>query len=256
LLKISTREFYVQKYVNEPADYEDAFGHNRNCMAIADGATDSVGSGLWARILAQTFIQQPPIPTREAMLQWLESLAQLWNAEMPWDRVPWYAINKAKRGPISTLLGVTFDWSELHPETATAAFEAVAVGDSCLFQIRQDELITCFPLTRSVDFGTRPPLLSTRVEDNRPVLSSNFRQYKGSCKLGDLFILATDAFSGWFVRRIEKGERPWQDLIGLTGPQFLVLVEQLRQKHLMRDDDVTVLLGHLEHADPESCPQA
>ena len=275
MLKLCAQAFYVHKDGNEPEEYEDAFGYNRNCMAVADGATDSVGSGLWARLLVQAFISKRPIPNTEAMIQWLEDLAQVWNQKIPWDRVPWYAVKKAKRGPISTFLGVSFDWSKSDLETnGVAAFEAVAVGDSCLFQVRHNELIRrsirttpstspsnssdcaiCFPPMRSADFGTRSPLLSIWAEDNRRVLSSNLRQCQGQCELGDLFILATDAFSGWFVRQIEGNERPWQYLAGLTEPKFLEMVEQLRREKSMKNDDVTVLLGQVEQNDYEKVSQ-
>ena len=183
------------------------------------------------------------------MLRWLASPTQVWNEGIHWDRLPWFAVEKARQGPISTLLGVTFAWPNPNRKRGTGAtvrWRAIAVGDSCLFQIRDDEVIVCFPVTRCADFGTTPPLLSTQLEYNRRSLNY-LQHHDGACQLGDLFVLATDALAAWFLCRVETGEQPWRDLVGLNTEKFVELVERLRQERAMRNDDVTLLLGYLSN---------
>ena len=84
---------------------------------------------------------------------------------------------------------------------AVAQWQAMALGDACLFQVRGADLIACFPVTHAADFGTTPALLSTRHDYNRRSLEA-LGTCAGACAVGDLFVLATDALEpgssgGW-----------------------------------------------------------
>ncbi len=48
---------------------------------------------------------------------------------------------------------------------ADNSWEAMAIGDSCLFQIRGDEVITSLPLASAGEFNNRPALMSTNSEN-------------------------------------------------------------------------------------------
>jgi hypothetical protein len=118
----------------------------------------------------------------------------------------------------------------------------MAVGDVCLFQIRAEEVIVHFPVQRAADFGTTPPLLSSRLDYNRRSLEA-LRTCTGESWPGDLFVLATDALAAWFLSQVETGARPWQRLIGLTEDTFAALVASLRREGVIRNDDVTLVLA-------------
>ena len=122
------------------------------------------------------------------------------------------------------------------------AFEAVALGDSCLFQIRDGTLILQFPLTYSSEFNNRPLLISSNPARNSRVLE-NFKFVRGEWRTGDQFYLITDALAAWSIREAEAGRAPWSFFKGLgTDAQaepFAEWIAALRRTGQIRNDDVT-----------------
>jgi len=245
MLGLRVQTFSVPKQGYQPEEYEDAWAYTATWLALADGASDAFESRLWAQALVQAFIHQPPELRRAALLDWLAAPIQVWKEGIHWQQLPWYAEEKARRGAFATLLGVTFAWSTTGGtgETdTTAPWAAIAVGDVCLFQIRAQEAIVHFPVHRAADFGTTPPLLSSRLDYNRRSLEA-LRTCTGESWPGDLFVLATDALAAWFLYQVEAGERPWQCLIDLTEDTFATLVASLQHEGVIRNDDVTLVLA-------------
>lgn len=245
MLGLRVQTFSLPKRGYQPEEYEDAWAHTATRLALADGASDAFESRLWAQALVQAFIHQPPEAHRVALLDWLATPIQVWKEAIHWQQLPWYAEEKARRGAFATLLGVTFAWPAADATgaaEATAPWSAMAVGDVCLFQIRAEQVIVHFPVQYAADFGTTPPLLSSRSDYNRRSLEA-LCTCTGECWPGDLFVLATDALAAWFLHQVETGERPWQCLIDLTEDTFAALVASLRHEGVMRNDDVTLVLG-------------
>ena len=117
----------------------------------------------------------------------------------------------------------------------------MAIGDSCLFQVRGDELLLAFPLTASTAFDTRPALLSSDAASNAR-LQERVATATGSWRSADRFYLMTDALAAWFLREHEAGGRPWHHLEVLTQDMtFATWVDSLRQSGALRNDDVTLL---------------
>jgi hypothetical protein len=76
-------------------------------------------------------------------------------------------------------------------------------------------------------------------------LDEKIAQCQGSWIEGDVFYLMTDALACWFLRQVEVGNKPLEDLreyASLTEPsRFLTWIESLRDKGLVRNDDSTLL---------------
>lgn len=247
---------YLPKEGKQWEECEDAWGFNEAAqrLALADGASAAFESRLWAPALVQAFVREPPSPDAESILCWLKSPIRSWRNEIHWDRLNLYQAEKARRGAFSTLLGVSFDWptSDLTEEGGTSAqWRAVAVGDTCLFQVREGTVIVRFPVERAADFGNTPPLLSTRQDYNRHSLEE-LRICEGACQPGDLLVLATDALAKWFLQQVEEGEQPWSKWTKLTLGKLLKLVQYLRQERAIRNDDVALVLGWVEEEVRES----
>ena len=165
-------------------------------FAIADGATEGWHSGPWARHLARSYVRRAPSPA--TFDHWLELIRGEWIPPSADGPVAWYAAEKEEQGSFATLLGI-----DLSPSKSTAgewAWKAVAIGDSCLFQIRGDEVQTAFPLASADAFGTRPFLVPSSSGAKCP----EPEWLAGRARSDDLLLLATDAAaarildpSGW-----------------------------------------------------------
>jgi hypothetical protein len=207
----------------------------RGRFAVADGATESAFAGVWARLLVEAFVASAA--GAEGM-PWLGAAQERWAASVrraPGDpEPPWYLDTGLRQGAFATFLGVVVDGD---------GWQALAVGDSCLFQVRGEGLVEAFPVGRSHDFGPTPWLVGSRPAPAAAAGAQGVRR-RGGCRAGDRLWLMTDALSQWFLAEVEAGRRPWQavDRLLSAGPAaFAGWVEDLRGLRRLRNDDVTLL---------------
>jgi hypothetical protein len=247
------REWWLPKEGNAPSEYEDAFrsAPERGRFAAADGATETSFSGRWAAALVATFVTAPPgfEADVDALASWLAPLQEAWSEAVPWDRLPWYALEKAQAGAFASLLGL-----ELFPRPEGGAhWRASAVGDSELFHVRDGVLLRAWPVASAEEFGSRPRLLSSLPGQNRVALAE-WARLSGEAEPtgrppgplpaepGDRFYLTTDALAHWALSAAEAGEPAWETLWEIADEEsFAALVSREREAHRLRNDDVTLV---------------
>lgn len=253
-MDLSARTFWVTKAGNSEDEYEDAYcpehlrdrkGHIAR-FAVADGASEGMLSGPWAKILTRSFCRAYQRPSRSAMRVLISRSCDSWET---WKAAylerragagkpaQWWEEQGLRTGPFATLLGVAF----LMPGgSETGRWDAVALGDSCLFMVRGGEVLERFPIEQSSGFGQRPVLISADPVRNAAYLD-RIGQRSGALARGDRFYLATDALSAWFLRESEGGWAPWESLDELDNQEsFACMVKELRADGSMRNDDVTL----------------
>ena len=216
-------------------------------MAIADGATESSFARAWARALTEGFACEPlsERPDLTELMERVGPLQEQWHAGIAWDRLPWYAEDKARNGAFAALLTLRFEAPLTTPETdetpAERRWQALAIGDTCLFQIREDALHLAFPLAESAAFDSTPLLLSSNPARNLQVWDQA-QVLNGVFKPGDILLLMTDALAKWFLSEIEAGGKPWQTLCTFTEQSELAdLTMTLRADHRMKNDDTSLI---------------
>jgi hypothetical protein len=218
-------------------DCEDAAAGNldQGRFAVADGASESAHSGLWARLLVESFVAADGEAGWNALL---DRARESWTSAVPVPaaELPWYLEVGIRQGAFATFLGVAVGAEEWH---------ALAIGDSCLFQVRGDELVAHFPVDRSGDFGNSPWLVGSRPQSTAAVPVVHRR---GAWQSGDRLWLMTDALAHWFLSETEAGRQPWSRLTPVVadGPgAFAGWVEDQRGLRRLRNDDVTLLAVNL-----------
>jgi hypothetical protein len=230
----SVSAFRAPKAGSTAEEWEDAFcfdpGQGRFC--VADGASESSFSAAWARLLAEGFVARPP--DGSTLRDWLRPLQVEWARGTKGRALPWYAEEKARSGAFSSILGFCLEPDE-------GVWRALAVGDSCLFSVRENHLAASFPLSRSSEFHSRPMLLSSADRANAGIASA-VRETEGLARPGDLMLLMTDALAAWFLAEAELRRRPWALLERIaTQEEFETFVDLMRAGRSMRNDDVTLL---------------
>jgi hypothetical protein len=261
VVEASVQVFSLPKHGNTADEYEDAYAYSTHRFAIADGATESSYAEPWARGMVKQFIDSPPKHIRVnpiPLAEWIGPLQKEWQRAVPWDRLPWYAEEKARTGAFSTFLGIEitptptkFKLLDLFRTRKGIRWHALAVGDSCFFQIREDALSKSFPFEKSEQFNSRPLLISSNPARNIPVWKS-IRTCEGDCKNNDIFVLATDALAQWFLKEHESGKKPWQALLKLKTPEEFAAFVECQRKKGMRNDDTTLVLCHWKDGEKKS----
>ncbi len=238
--------FWLPKQGNTEEEYEDAccprkVTERASCSfrcAVADGATETSFSGLWAGLLVQAFGSGRLTSKRRQ--ETLRSLQGRWLSQVSAHPLPWFAEEKARCGAFSSLLGL--ELGEASICGGGRWWRACAVGDSCLVQMRGDAILSSFPIRDSRAFNNRPLLLSSNPGRNKEA-TTMWTSRGGTWESEDAFYLMTDALACWFLTEAEKGQQPWRRL---RDPQtgdgtFAELIAELRRNGRMRNDDVTLL---------------
>lgn len=224
--------FGVPKLGNSDAEWEDAAAHSERLgrFAVADGAAAAYHAGLWSHLLVRHFITAPAFPGElHELEQMVATAAVQWHDLTRVDaQAPYYVRHAQERGSHATFLGV-----EILP---SGHYRAVAVGDSCLFQLRQGEPLAVFPVERPEDFDYHPELIATSGLDGARV-----SRLDGRTAEGDVLLASTDAVAEWLMRTHRSGDSTVIDgLLGELGglDEF---VARARQVGALHNDDVAVV---------------
>ncbi len=232
---------FLPKAGSSAQEYEDAWACEEDAdtggwrLGLADGATESSFAGLWATMLVRSYAQGRWHPDAECQEE-LDSLRRRWQRIVTRRPLPWYAEAKVQAGAYATFLGLAVDGGL----GGAGRWRAVALGDSCLFQLRGRKLLAAFPFAAEADLPWRPAAVSSR-----PGSDVAFATAQGDCRPGDSFLLMSDALAHWCLGRAERRGRPFGSLLHLAeaGPKrFARWVAARRRAGELRNDDVTLLV--------------
>lgn len=239
-MKFRVTSFIMPKSQCKDSECEDTYfydAQDKLRFAISDGASNSSYSTVWAELLVRNYVECDNSDW-QAHMRALQQKWYEWYAGINWSDLPWNCGAKAMEGDSATLLGLTFSSYDVN----NGNWEALAIGDSCLFHVRSNEFVSSFPLHNSNDFNDFPALICS-IDSNIGNRVQAIKFIKGNYQIGDIFIMATDAIAEWFLNSHEAGEKPWLDLVNLSSnTHFRGFIETLRQHGRIEDDDVTILI--------------
>jgi hypothetical protein len=147
------------------------------------------------------------------------------------------------RGAFATLLVVGLAVTPQEDGSSLATWVAAGIGDCALFHVRDNRLLTSFPMTDSAEFTSSPALLNSKNHD-RDLIADRMKTHVGILRRKDDLYICTDAVAAWFLGQAERQGRPWEILENLDiadGPTFAGLVDEERAGGRMRNDDSTLI---------------
>lgn len=206
-------------------------------FAVADGATTSLRSELWAEASARAYCRGG-LPDRH-----LDAIVRrhrrAWVHEARGAAGDWVTRAQLREGAGATLAGLTLRDSEYYEELENGRWSCMIVGDCGIFQIRQGRLIAALPFTRSAEIAPRPQMLMTEPVRNRGL---HRVRHRGWWTDGDVFYLMSDALLHWCLQRLEADTRPWDVLDRIIGcdRRFEGWVHRKWASGRLRVDDVVV----------------
>ena len=237
----------LEKDGSDVSEYEDAAAVKRVetgwRIAIADGASDAVFAGAWARMLVRRFVRRPFLttaglayPVRRLGRQWRRTYAQL--------ELPWNVLRKLEQGAAATMVGLVI--SLPHGRGAAGLWRAMSIGDACLFHVRGATLLQMLPELAADDFGNSPALIYTDVAGIRRLAQGHVAT-KGEWQKGDIFVLASDALARWIRLRLGGGQGEWRDLLAHADRPdrafaFRNWAREEQACRRLKNDDLTMVL--------------
>jgi len=249
-VRLFAQAFWLPKCGNAEEEYEDAFWPkhlpaDREAevsdfrVAVADGATETSFSALWAKLLVRSYAEGRLSPERFASS--LLNLQERWRKVVSRKPLPWYTEETVRSGAAAAFVGLHLNRREA--ESYGGRWEASALGDCCLIQVRGGQVIERFPIKSASEFSNRPFLVSSN-----PSTSDGWQErlgtISGSWLSDDSFYLMSDALAAWFMRDDESGGAPLEilrDLGTADSPAFPDWIAELRSAHRIRNDDVTLV---------------
>jgi hypothetical protein len=236
--------FELPKDVEYPEQNQDAWATDclRGVAAIADGVATSLFARHWARILTEAAIASPPDPDcQETFRDWLQSCRETWSGRIDASRLAWFQKAKFREGAFSTLLWLMLVDPPEICDASSCRLRGYAVGDSCLFLVREGQTLRAFPISNAVQLEASPMALGSvdLKHDDRV----QFERIDEECRPGDLVVLCTDAVAEWAFREQEAGTpADWERFWDMPEDDWQREVAALRQQRRMRYDDTTMLL--------------
>ncbi|MGV9677315.1 hypothetical protein ACWDSJ_18715 [Nocardia sp. NPDC003482] len=222
-------------------------------VSVCDGATESVLSKDWAALLAAASatraLSDPKFfGTGAAFEDFAAEVVARWDpwlAEYSADRaaagrpLAWYEQSKLAGSTFATMLCVL-----VTPDRGTGwRWQAAALGDSCVFHIRDELPLSAFPVQSAEEFGTNPNLFGSRNHDTALLLErTEFTD--GICIPGDRLLLMSDALAAWFLAASDP-TAALRELLEFGGPhdssRFSDWLDDRRDRQELRNDDVALI---------------
>ena len=226
-VRLFWREWTLAKIGYDPEQNEDAclaseFQHDdgsaASLIAISDGASESVYSGLWARKLVDAAEPNWPTLSDDELNQRVEEVRQEFSPTESESLTPFTKIfvrNKfLSQGSQATLLVLTVTGSR---DSDSHKLRALSIGDSCLLLFRENGEVCPFPVRTSNDFGLEPRLVQSRSQDRL-----DCRRWDDKMEPGDLLLVCTDAVGKWALQCLESNPSRagliFEALLGLLVP--------------------------------------
>jgi hypothetical protein len=246
--------FSLQKGGNYPNENDDAcrptgkrgVRSDRFRAAVSDGATEGFQSGRWANYLVEAFVRSASLDvqrvSRHARRRWKQWLTAYLDERARAKPIQWWEEPGLEQGAFASIIGLQIEASA---NGDGSHWDAIAIGDSCLFHVRGTELLRAFPISDSTAFTNRPILVPSNIANIQPQTDKANYATGGECRPDDTFYLATDAFAQWILARSEEHRSPWLALRDLDTDaeirQFDDWIRELRASGELRNDDVTLV---------------
>ena len=209
---------------------------------MADGATQTSFSSLWAKLLVKEVVHYSPSDNK--LIAGVDRARKAWGEYLEGIDLPWHAIEKVKKGAFSSLLWFHLKGGDNTLNTG-GTWKAISIGDSNLFQIRNRGTLISFPIKKSEDFGNSPHLISSKVTLDVKLINTQ----RGRWILDDQFILATDALACFLLKLTEVDAD-----VGIevkkncqSKDQFSAWINNLREQKIIKNDDTSIIFIQMQN---------
>lgn len=236
------KAFITHKAAEQYSDCQDRFAINpdNRTIAVSDGISQSLNSKIWADILTKEFVKQPwGINETDNFASVHEKFSQEWKSSVEniQSSLSVAARNYTERmlaegkSAGATFLGVQFDGLK---------WNGTVLGDSCLIEIRDNEIFEIYTSQEGRHFNFTPDYYDS--DPNKPG-NGKEKQICGELALGITLLLVSDPFSDLFAENRAKSSGYIKELRELkTHEEYISLVDRWRKEYRMHNDDSTIVI--------------
>jgi hypothetical protein len=245
--------FFTHKDGENLNDYKDAFAYSVSSenneaslkIGLSDGATVSAFSKNWSDLLVRKYIKSN-ISDINGFKNIFNELNEIQQKYINTSRENQWWLQDAFIVSAATFLG--FEINSSIRNNGINYWNSFSVGDTCLFQFRQNKLLQSFPMVNEEKFNNKPDLLTNNRDYNeKNDIWNKSKEIKGKWEKDDTFVLATDGFAKWLLGKIKHNEKCFEDIPGFKEINFRYKETEnwIRNKQSsgeMQNDDITIIL--------------
>ncbi len=248
------QHFLLPKLGSSADECEDAIALNEagGRFAVSDGATEAFDARNWAQLLASAWTRDEEATlTTEGFRRWVAARGDEFHEAWKNRALPWYAEEKSRAGSFAAFVGLQF-----LNVAGSLRWKSIALGDSCLFIVRNHQLQLAFPVSDPKKFNSFPLLVPSLVGQQQASLAQ-IELAEGASLAGDICWLLSDALAAWFLQRRLLGDAILREfeswLANSQRDKLSALLRDEQRAGRLRDDDyaaVRILIdgGSQNHA--------
>jgi hypothetical protein len=192
ILQLHKRSSYEFTYIQD----RYAINPDTRTFALADGATQSFNSELWADITTKVFVANPTFNVNELINSFTSQVENFKSAKFEFSSNPAKASlekTKQNKGGTATFIGLQFK-SENH-------FEIISCGDTNLFLLNSEKKVIAFPFSDVDSLDANNNFINTEHLLDNKIDETFFKLDSIECKSDDTIIIATDALSRLILKK-------------------------------------------------------
>ncbi|MBK7763306.1 MAG: hypothetical protein IPI46_08015 [Bacteroidetes bacterium] len=192
LLQLHKRSSYEFKYIQDKC----AINSETKTFALADGATQSFNSELWAEIITKGFVTNPTFNVNELISYFEKQVVEYKNTKFEFSSNPAKASlekSKQNQGATATFIGLHF--------TTDNKIELISCGDTNLFLLNTKNEVTAFPFTNVDNLDANIHFINTEQLIQNKIDETFFKTKSIEYNSDDKIIIATDALSRLILKK-------------------------------------------------------
>lgn len=225
-------------------------------LAVADGASEAIYSGMWAKLMAKGFVRSrgffPYEP--EGIERFRSGIARLWQSrvdeKVKSGKAPWYVEQKVEEGAFATLAAVVVEEERPAP-SSRLALSILTVGDASVFLLEGERVAVRQPALKANQFGTSPSLLPTSSRYRNQVLREALATTHEIDTVGDfVLVLCTDFMAAWIAEQIDStdGLKKVRQLVQSSRRNLRREIREILSHSMRRKDDCTLVIVYKRYS--------
>lgn len=248
---MKVKAFITHKKAEKYSDCQDSFAVNgeNKAIAVSDGISQTIFSGIWSEILTDAFVEKPwgicaEIPFPKSCLSdcWYKRVEERKQVlrdngnEMSLYLLERMLLEGKTAG--ATFLGVQFNGQK---------WNGIVLGDTCLVEIKDGCVKEIHTSQKSDTFDNMPDFYDSNAnKDGRGAE----KRISGELDPNTTLLLVSDPFSDFFSEHKDVAPEFVKELLNVSShKEYELLVERWRDEHHMHNDDSTVVIVEYDGTD-------
>lgn len=245
------KAFITHKKAEKYSDCQDSFAVNseNKTIAVSDGISQTIFSGVWSEILTNAFVENPwgidaaiPFPKQCLSDCWYKRVEERKQAlRDKGNEMNLYMLERMLsdgKTAGATFLGIQFNGQK---------WDGIVLGDTCLIEIKDGCVKEIHSSQKSETFDNMPDFYDSNANTKGRGVE---KRISGELDPNTTLLLVSDPFSDFFFEHKDEAPKFVKELLNVSShEEYESLAERWRDEYHMHNDDSTVVIVEYDGTD-------